>query len=110
MENWSNIKMIGVARIDRVAAIFDVWSDGKLPFAKFKVKIVERSGDSFLGVPNVAIRNPQTGEPEYTSGLGKTVEDALADTLIYFVREVEQCTAQRELTEDDFVWSASEDF
>ena len=108
--NWSEIKMRGIARIDRVAAVFDVWSDGVLPFAKFKIKIVERSGSSFLGVPNLAIRNLQTGEPEYASGLGKTIEEALTDTLFYFVKEIEQHAAQRELSVDDFVWSAVEDF
>jgi len=102
--------MRGVARIDRVAAVFEVWSDGTFPFAKFKVKVVERSGDGFLGIPNVAIRNQETGEPEYTSGLGKTIEEALLDTLTYFAREVEQNTGRRELSNTDFIWSAFEDF
>jgi hypothetical protein len=103
-------KFRGIARIDRVTAIFEVWSDGFFPFAKFKVKIVERSDRSFLGVPNVAIRNASTGEPEYISGLGKTADEAMVDTLQRFVKEVEGNLPAKELSEADFVWSACEDF
>ena len=51
-----------------------------MPFASFKVKVIERDDGSFVGVPNVAIRSPE-GTPEWTSGLGDTVEEALADAL-----------------------------
>jgi hypothetical protein len=102
--------MKGVARIDRVAAVFDIWSDGSLPFAKFKIKVIERGQNDYLGVPNIAIRNPLTGDPEYTSGLGKTIEDALVDTIRFFSREVAQNTGGKELTIADFIWSDFADF
>lgn len=109
--NGADTKIEGIARIDRISAVFEVWPEGNaVPFAKFKVKVIERAGGDFLGVPNVAVRNPATGHPEYTSGLGKTVEEALADAIKYFLKEIKQNTPAHDLSEADFVWSASEDF
>jgi hypothetical protein len=107
---WSNTTVPGAIRIDRVATVFEVWADQRLPFAKFRVKILERSPNDFVGVADVAIRNPRTRNAEFTSGLGHTIEETLKDTLNYFFREIENNKPDRDLTEDDFVWSAPEDF
>jgi hypothetical protein len=73
-KSWATVRIDGITRIDRVAGVFEIWPrDSDFPFAKFKVKVLERGGGDFLGVPNLAVRNADTGEPEYTSGLGKTV-------------------------------------
>jgi hypothetical protein len=107
---WFEVRVDGVIRIDRVAAVFDVWVGANLPFPEFKVKIIERFGKGFLGLPNVAVRNPKTGNPECISGLGETIEDALSDTLASFFREIESNRPEHALTDDDFAWSAAEDF
>ena len=108
--NWKSIKVAGIGRIDRIVATFEVWSDGSLPFAKFKIKIVERSGEDFLGVANVAIRDSVTGSPEWTAGLGSSADEALKDTLVYFFEQVGKHAPKRSLTEDDFEWADPEDF
>jgi len=99
-----------VVRIDRVAEVFEIWPAGEFPLAKFKVKVLQREGAQFLGVPNIAIKSPVTGEPEWTSGLGDSIEEALDDALRYFFREVQDSCYDRPLTEDDFCWASSEDF
>jgi len=106
----SGNKLRGIARIDRVAAMFDVWSDGLLPFAMFRIKVIERGENNFLGVLNVSVQNPKTGDPEYTSGLGKTVDEALLDALESFWREVRQNLDENQLTAANFIWSESTDF
>ena len=108
--NCAEITIAGIARIDRVVGVFEVWSDGTLPFAKFKVKVLERAGGEFLGTPNVAVRNLTTGEPEYVSGLGRTSEDALTEAIKYFLEEARDHSPPTGLTETCFVWSAAEDF
>ena len=102
--------MDGVIRIDRVAAMLEVWLDASFPFAKMKVKVLERSQGDFLAVPNLLYRDPDSGEIEYTSGLGDTVEEAVSDLLTRFVPEIRSHTKSGGLSEADFVWSASEDF
>jgi hypothetical protein len=102
--------MDGVMRIDKVVAMLEVWLDATFPFAKIKVKVVDRSKGGLIAVPNLAFRNPRSGEPEYTSGLGDTAEEAVNDLLVRFVSEVRSQKPSHELTEEDFEWSAPEDF
>jgi len=108
--SWSDEKIEGIVRVDRVVAVFQVHPDERIPLYRFDVKILERSDGSFLGIPNVAIKNPVTRYPEGTSGLGDTIEEALRDAIRYFFLEVEQNRYDRPLTEDDFEWSCPEDF
>jgi hypothetical protein len=102
--------MDGVRRIDRVVAQFEVWLDETFPFAKTKVKVLERSPGDFLAVPNLAVRNLTSREPEYISGLGSTVEEAVNDLLVRFVSGVRKHSPISGLTESNFEWSAPEDF
>ncbi len=102
--------MDGVIRIDKVVVYLEVWFDGTFPFAKMKVKVLDRSKGDYLAVPNLAFRNPVSGAPEYTSGLGNTIEEAVDDLLVRFVSEVRSCKSGDELTDADFEWSAPEDF
>ncbi len=107
---WSEIKMPGIGGIDRVAEVFQIYVGGALPFAWMKIKIVESADRRFMGVPNVAIRNPASGFPEWIGGSGDSVEDALRDALERFFREIEQNTPGRSLVEADFEWSDPTDF
>jgi hypothetical protein len=102
--------MDGIIRIDKVVATLEVWLDATFPFAKMKVKVLERSSGDFLAVPNVAWRNAASGEAEYTSGLGGSAEEAVGDLLERFVQEVRKLSSGRVSTEGDFEWSAPEDF
>jgi hypothetical protein len=102
--------MDGIRRIDRVVAQLEAWLDGSFPFAKIKIKVLERDPGDLLAVPNVAIRHPTTRYPEGISGLGATVEEAVDDLLARFVAGVRENTPPTGLTEADFEWSAPEDF
>lgn len=53
--SWEDIQHPDVFRIQRIAEVFEVWPGPDLPFAKFKVKVIERADEQFLAVPNVAI-------------------------------------------------------
>jgi hypothetical protein len=80
--------MDGVIRIDKVVAMWEVWFDATFPFVIMKVKVLERSNGDFLAVPNLALRNATSGEPDYTSGLGNSVEEAVNDLLTRIVSDV----------------------
>jgi hypothetical protein len=101
--------MVGIARIDRVVAELVVWLDGSLPFPKIRVKVLYRQSD-YLALPNVAVRDLTSGEPDGISGLGCSIEEAVQDLLTRFIAGVRENTPSRGLTESDFVWSAPEDF
>lgn len=102
--------MDGVIRVDRVAAQFEVWFDDSFPFAKIKVKILERTAGDYLAISNVAVRNYVSREPEWTSGIGDTIEEAKQDLLTRFIDEARQHVPPGGFTEADFIWSACEEF
>jgi hypothetical protein len=108
--DWTDVNTKGVIGIDRVAEVFEIWTDERLPFAKFKIKVLERKNGGFLGVPNVAVRNPVTGEPEWISGLGLTISEALADTLKSFFSEIDGHASQAMFDDCAFAWSDPEEF
>ncbi|WP_152049221.1 hypothetical protein [Tautonia marina] len=106
-EGWRQLRVEGLGPVSRVTAVFQVGPPlAALPFASLKVKVVERADGSFLGVPNVAVLSPD-GSPDWVSGLGGTVEEALADTLRFFVSSL---GGRSGLGEESFAWAAPEDF
>ncbi|WP_157606213.1 hypothetical protein [Schlesneria paludicola] len=103
--------MDGIARITRIVALLDIWVDGQLfPFPKMKVKVVEESEGSYLSLMNVHRRDRFSGETDYLSGFSNTIDGAVADLLTSFVSGVREHMPEGGLTENDFEWSAPEDF
>jgi hypothetical protein len=102
--------MSRIIRVDRVVAHLEAWVDHVFPFVKFKIKVFERAPNDIIAVPNVAIRHLITREPEWISGLGKSVEEAVDDLLHRFILEVREHTPNSGLTDADFEWSSPEDF
>lgn len=106
MRDWKDIRVQGINKIEKVIAEFNVWAIDNVPYGKFKVKILEQPNGQYVGVPNVAVKN-QDGIPDGISGLGRTENEALEDTIKYFLKSLEGRT---DLTEDDFEWSDPHDF
>lgn len=109
MKDWKNIKIDGVNEIEKVVAEFNIHAMQKLPFFKFKVKVRESSTGGYCGSPNVAVRSQIDNEPDWTSGFGHSIAEALEDTIVYFFKTLEGIDIDN-LTEDDFVWSDIHDF
>jgi hypothetical protein len=107
MASWQRLEIEVLGPVVRVAATFQIGPPLEwLPFPSFKVKVLERGDDSFLGVPNVSAK-ALDGSPQWTSGLGNTVEQALEDTLNYFVKSLDD---RRDLPEAAFIWTDPEQF
>jgi hypothetical protein len=107
MAGWRQLSVEGLGPVRRVAATFQVGPPlARLPFAALKVKVIERADGSFLGVPNVAVRDPD-GTPDWISGPGGTIEEALEDALNYFVKSLDE---RQDLSAGSFTWSDPHDF
>lgn len=108
MADWRTISFQGYTVVARVAAVFEVGPPlpEPLPFACFTVKVLERANGSFAAHLNVAVRGPD-GYPDAYAGLGDTPDSALADSLDYFWRAVQERAAKRE---EDFVWTNSSEW
>ena len=107
MEDWRNVIIDGIARIEKCVGEFQIWELQKTPFGKFKVKIFERKDGSFAGFTNIGIKNLEDGSPENGVGFGRTISEALENTLKHFMEMLNQ---RKELFENDFEWAHPDDF
>lgn len=107
LENWKKLKMAKIAKIERVVAEFQVWSIEIFPYAKIKVKILEDSQGCYMGAPNMAAKSRRDGSPDWISGSGKSIAEALEDTIKLLLDSIAENGA---VSENDFEWSAPEDF
>lgn len=109
MSEWKNIKIHGISSIEKCVAEFNIWDFEHIPYGKFKVKIYEDQKGIFHGYTNLAILND--GIPDYCSGTGKSIEEALDDTVRYFMDQItEHQKSNGELSEEDFEWGDPSDF
>lgn len=103
--------MDGVIRIEKVVAEMDVWLDPAIfPFAKIRLKVLERSHRDYAAFANACLRNRVTREPDGIAGLGASIEEAVHDLLTRFVAKARVAMPNTGFANEDFVWSASEDF
>ena len=106
---WGTIEINGIVGIERVVAEFQIECP-EIPNRYFRVKITENKNDRYIGRCNISICN-RDGFPEWISGLGNSIDEALEDTLRQFMRSLQQGKGDRSiLEENDFEWSACEDF
>lgn len=81
---WKNLNIQGIGSIEKCVAEFQVWAQGILPYGKMKIKVYESPNGMFCGYTDVRIIRKFDGCPEGAVGHGKTVDEALEDTLKHF--------------------------
>ena len=89
MEDWKNIKINGIAKIERLVDEFEVWELNKIPYGKFKVKVFESIDGKFTGRTNLMVID-KTNSFCAGVGYGNTVSEALRDTIRYFYSLIEE--------------------
>jgi len=82
---WKDIKIANISEIEKCVAEFDVSTVMLLPYARMRVKIFENKDGRYTGYTDVRIKNKLDGTPEGGIGYGKTIDEALEDTLNYFM-------------------------
>jgi len=100
----------GVIRIERVVAQLEVWLDDAFPFAKMKVKVIDRGNSDYLAIANLLFLDPTTGETDTEAGLGDTPEEAVSDFLKRFWHNANERFKSDSFDERFFAWAAHEDF
>jgi hypothetical protein len=106
---WDTLQVAGIQHIERVLAEFYV-ECSYIPSRYFRVKITEHQNGTYISRLNVCLKNVDA-VPEWISGLGDSMDAALADAIQQFINQFDQLGQNKHyLTEDDFEWAASEDF
>ncbi|MBR1815483.1 MAG: hypothetical protein IJ763_02160 [Lachnospiraceae bacterium] len=81
MNEWKEIKIDGIARIERFVEEFEVYELYKIPYSKFKVKIFESSNGKFIGRTNIMVID-RTKSYYPGIGHGNNVAETLKDTIL----------------------------
>lgn len=106
MGDWKDVKFDKIASIEKLVAEFYVMEFQKTPYSRLRVKIVENQLGFYKGFTNVQIRD-EAGFFFECVGFGNTIEDALEETIKYFLETLDE----KELwNDDDFDWSDIADF
>ena len=103
---WYDIKHEGIAGIDKMVGEYNIWELNIIPYAKFKIKIFERSNHTYTGYTNIHLADG-LGDFYGAIGFGKTEEEALEDTISEFFK----MAARKEVwEEEDFRYADPYDF
>lgn len=109
---WKDIRLKYDGKIRRLADEFEVSMPAVLPYCKMKVRIYEESDGRFRGRTDVMIVR-KDGSPESSVGYGTTIEEALEDTIRYFVQMIEEdylIDGSVKLCASDIRYAESSDF
>lgn len=105
--HWKDIKIDGIAKIERVIEEFVVWQIGIIPGAKFTVKITEQVNGRYEGHTNIMVKDV-LGTAYCAVGFGDTIERALEETIHRHMQQISDIKG--EPTDDDFDWLDPRDF
>ena len=109
--NWKNISIAEIQGIEKVVAEFYVKCVTYIPNCQFRVKITEDIYGKYSGRVNLAIKNSRDGSPEWVGGTGDSIDEALENSIKEFLNSIKSCVKNINLLqEEDFDWSAPEDF
>lgn len=81
---WKELKLSNVQKIEKVSAEFVIWMHSILPYGKMKVRIYEDQEGGFSGITDLHIKRKFDGDFEAAVGFGKTIEEALSETIRNF--------------------------
>ena len=83
------INMKGVGHIEKLVGEFQIWIPAILPYGKMKVRVYENRDGVFWGYTDVMVIRKFDNSPEGAAGHGSSVEEALEDTIKYFMELIE---------------------
>lgn len=106
---WKKISIDKVGSIEKMVGEFEIWMPEMLPYAKMKIKVYEDRNGKYTGYTDVRIIRKFDGSPEGAVGWGNSVEEALENTINYFIEMVEEDYAGR-LEEENIEYTEYSDF
>ena len=110
--NWRELKFDRPISIEKLVAEFRLGSTQIFPYTQCKIRIWERKDGTFVGNSNILIKNYADNTLDSTAGLGNTIDETLNDTItatLQLIKDYEQKYG-RKLTDEDYGYSASDDF
>ena len=86
---WHDLKIDRVDKIEKCVGEYQIRIHTVLPYEKVKIKIYESQDRTYTGVADVSIKRKSDEEFETVAGFGNSVEEALEDTIRWFLQIVD---------------------
>lgn len=83
---FNEIKFENVEKLEKLVCEYNVWMHTLLPYGKMKIKIYEDQDNNFTGYTDIKIKRKFDNISEASVGYGKTQEEALKDTIHWFIQ------------------------
>lgn len=83
-------KVEEVNKIEKLVSEYVIWMEGILPCEKMKIRIYEDQDGTFNGCTDVRIKRKFDGDFEGSVGFGPTEEEALRDTIDWFLKMINE--------------------
>lgn len=103
---WMDLKIDGVADIEKIIGEYDIGEILKTPWGKFRVKVYQKQDGTYDAITNLMYID-ETGYERGGYGSGKTEEEALESCIKDFLSYLPE---DRRLTEKDFSTADPYDF
>jgi hypothetical protein len=105
---WARVNLQGATGISRVCGVYEVDDLMRVPDGKYKVKVLQRGPEEFVAYPNICVKSSPGGIPEWTSGLGRTEEEAIEKALASLGAQLAALNGS--LQRERFEWSDPVEF
>ena len=86
---WNNYKSDIIGGIEKCVAEFNIYETQLIPYSKFKVKIFERQNGKYIGYTDLQVKD-STGSSYCGVGFGNSIDEALEDTINYFMEMLKE--------------------
>lgn len=106
---WKNIKIDNIGAIEKCVGEFQILAYDILPYGKMKIKVYQRQDGMYYGYTDLKVRRKFDNSPEGAIGYGSSVEEALEDTIKYFMEILDEDYSDG-ITEEDIEYSEYSDF
>ena len=83
---FEQIEIDKVEKLEKLVGEYNVWMHTILPYGKMKVKIYQDQDSTYTGYTDIKIKRKIDGISEASIGYGKTQEEALKDTIRWFMQ------------------------
>ena len=82
---WKNLKIKGIAGIEKLVGEYNIWELNRSPYGKFKIKIFENSDNSYSGYTNIHIAD-ELGDFYCAVGYGRSVRFLAYNNNVLFLK------------------------
>ncbi|WP_444908205.1 hypothetical protein ACJJIR_09830 [Microbulbifer sp. SSSA008] len=106
MTDFKDIDLRGGTCIRKQVALFEIQDHHRIPYGKYKIKVLMDANNHYYAFPNVAFKD-SNDNVDWVCGMGPTILTAVQESIDSLVRSIPSFAYS---DNQCFEWSSPEDF